>query len=749
MATSYKYETKYGLIRITECISNDKEIRVPSKIDGKNVYQICKGSFINLSVERLYIPTTVGKIEDSAFIGLNNLTYFECHNIDDFNLPFDMDCSNISVFSNSSKVADKFQKEKDDGLCLFKKVSYKNDIKWEIIDPVLKTAKITKFTLRGSSIVFPDFIDGYKVVKLDVIIDKPVLSVVFPKYLEEIPDNFLVEQERIITVTFPNTLKKIGKRAFYKTILKSFVMPKTVVLIDDEAFWDGHFLEKEPIYFKKGSVQKIELGTAVFSNKYLICHKNIHFVFNGIGTFYKCWIRNIYFYTDNDVIPSGNFIGSKLISLKGFENIRKIENRAFCDCNFYNRTFLNLRNVTEVGEDCFTSTFIDKVFIPKNLPLSPYMFSYSKVKSVTFERGYLFDTIPEGCFSNTTFLEHIRLPKSIRVIRRYGFYACRAFILNLKNVESIEDFAFSKSFISFANLHSLKELGFSAFESCIYLHYINFSRSTITKIPDKCFYKCDSLCEVSLSKTIKEIGVEAFFEDRQLKDINLRNIEKVEEKSFYNTGIQGEFKLLKMHILGKECFYGCINMTKVIFSKKVKVLPYNTFRFCTKLEYLRADGVEVFGMKSLSCTNIKEFVFPKSTVVIEPYTFLYSKIRKCTINQKNGFFNKNIFNLCDYLEEVTINGCKVLSSNSLSELRRLKTVVLGDDLIVFKTGAIHSNPSLTSVVIKNNKCAIQGKNFVKCKQLKTIYFNNVIEANKLIKRKGTDIKIRKDVADFK
>ena len=116
MATKYEYEIKYGLVRITNVLSDEREIIVPSILDGKNVYQICKKSFYCLPCESIILPDSIGKIEDNAFDELKNLKYFRCGYIDEINEPFNLSINTreIDIFTDSFKVANIFKEREEE-----------------------------------------------------------------------------------------------------------------------------------------------------------------------------------------------------------------------------------------------------------------------------------------------------------------------------------------------------------------------------------------------------------------------------------------------------------------------------------------------------------------------------------------------------------------------------------------------------------------------------------------------------------
>lgn len=61
-----------------------------------------------------------------------------------------------------------------------------------------------------------------------------------PANVEHIEDDAFYCCSKLTSITMPNSLKKIGKRAFYACKLASITIPSGVISIGDQAFYEGH-----------------------------------------------------------------------------------------------------------------------------------------------------------------------------------------------------------------------------------------------------------------------------------------------------------------------------------------------------------------------------------------------------------------------------------------------------------------------------------------------------------------------------
>lgn len=193
------------------------------------------------------------------------------------------------------------------------------------------------------------------------------------------------------------------------------------------------------------------------------------------------------------------FTGSQLKSIFIPNNVKKLDNYVFSNCN-------KLETVTiEEGITGFFDTKnvfsgctnLKTVNLPSSfLTLGQYMFA----NCTSLEEITLYgDRIPEGAFTGCTSLKKVNAPR-LCVVKSSAFSGCK----NLTN-------------ISFANIEQQSEIGIKAFSDCEKL--TNIYLGTVTKIEDSAFENCTSLEKLVFPSRLNSIYNYAFDGCENLTDV--------------------------------------------------------------------------------------------------------------------------------------------------------------------------------------------------------------------------------------
>ncbi len=245
--------------------------------------------------------------------------------------------------------------------------------------------------------------------------------------------------------------------------------------------------------------------------------------------------------------------------------------------------------IVSIGESAFyNSTFLETISFPKSLKtIGKYAFyQNSNLKSVTFSEGL--ETIDDYGFYGCLKIPSLAFPNSLKTIGGNSFFKCdRLSEIDFGNgVEEIEESAFSNETnitkLSFPS--SLKKIGNSAFSVCDKLETIAFSEG-LEEIGNASFALCSSLTKIALPASLKTIGPNPFYAVLKLNETNF----SVSSSSEYFTVVDG-----------------------VLYSKDMKKLvcyPYGK----TNEEYSIPSGVEELSARSFAyINNLKTLVMPKS-----------------------------------------------------------------------------------------------------------------------------------------
>lgn len=177
-------------------------------------------------------------------------------------------------------------------------------------------------------------------------------------------------------------------------------------------------------------------------------------------------------------VEDNAFYGCSILSNISLTNVETIGSRAFCLCA--KLTSLSLDNVKEIGNLAFAMR--DNDDSDPSTGIAGGLISVSMPKVIDLG-GWAFS----GCSQ----LKYISVP----------------------NVTSVGAYAFANCIkLSTMDLHNVKELGNGVFYNRaydnVYLRSVILS-DELENIPNKCFYGCKNLSDLTLPKSLKSIGYEA------------------------------------------------------------------------------------------------------------------------------------------------------------------------------------------------------------------------------------------------
>ena len=106
----------------------------------------------------------------------------------------------------------------------------------------------------------------------------------------------------------------------------------------------------------------------------------------------------------------------------------------------------------------------------------------------------------------------------------------------------------------------------------------------VTDIEYNAFSECYSLRIVSLPATVKNIGNKAFYNDRLLERVNIRNVTNINDYMAYNCyNLKSLVFNEEMTFIGTYMCYQCFGLVNVKFLGSVKQIYNNAFFSCTSL----------------------------------------------------------------------------------------------------------------------------------------------------------------------
>lgn len=182
----------------------------------------------------------------------------------------------------------------------------------------------------------------------------------------------------------------------------------------------------------------------------------------------------------------------------------------------------------------------------------------------------------------------------------------------------------------------------------------------VTTIESYAFAKLSKLKKVTLPSTLVRIGVGAFFECKQLQDVNFENVKFINEHAFDSCNIAGTPKFNSIVAIGsyafnknkiamlnlpksaqsldKGAFQGNANLDTVNFAADQIKIGEEVFSGCTKLKNVTINAAVISDKAFFECSNLEEITLGKEVAVIGQNAFGKTKVSKFNIEEGNATF---------------------------------------------------------------------------------------------------------------
>lgn len=543
-----------------------------------------------------------------------------------------------------------------------------------------------------------------------------ILSLEIPSSLDGYPVTSIGEQAfkdySIVDITFPDTIKKLYKGAFYNCEgLYNVVLPDSITLIDDCCFANcmGMISLKLP--------NKIEtLGCAAFFNTSIaeiyipksLKNTALDYSIIGIGVgsrmgpFSLSRLISITFEEGRESIPKGLFYGCAFLeevcipdsitkidvaafkdclSLKtitGMKNVNCINALAFADCiELTSVPFLENLETLESGAFYNTlklkSFMVPKTLVDTNMDYSIVgigvgtkigAFENSGLESISFESGV--ETVPFGIFKNCSELKSIYIPDSIVKIGACSFMECTGLetITGMNNVETIKALAFAD---------------------------------------------CEALTKIPLLKSLKTLESGAFANTSSLKNFTVpKSLDKCTmDYSFVGFGMGSKIGPFKNS-----------GLTSISFENETTKIPFGLFSDCNQLVDIHIPD-SITSLKNCcfkGCTNLKRITGMKNVSNIEDL----------------------VFYKCEQLSDVpTMKNLKSIGSGAFANTTALLDFKIDSNITSVNTsfsisgigiGTVYpfENSGLTKVIVSNNVTKLPAKLFYSSVNINQVHLNNTV-----------------------
>ena len=491
-----------------------------------------------------------------------------------------------------------------------------------------------------TEIVIPSYYNGKRVTEIGELAFnrmEDIVSVEIPDTITKIGKKAFSSCSALKTLKFGSALDIIGEYAFYFcSSLEEVVIPDCVEEIDDHAFYYCYNLKK--ISFGK-NINKI--GDYAFNEckklKEVLIPNNVLSI--GKSVFGNCYmLENVTLEDGLSVIGEGMFIGcSSLHEIKLPYSIKKIGNYAFARTSISEIILPN--NLVEIGEGEFKYSELSSIELPsgitrienetfmgcgaleeislKNIKYigNRAFYECGKISSVIIEDTV--DEIWDEAFAKTN-IENVYIPKTVNYLGKNVFE-------QKSKTEKIDIFCETSSFPWFwsenfnDNLNNVYwgTLSFGKTEDGIKWIETNDNKGITVLTCD------DSATDIVIPDMINGVKVtkiseSAFAYRWNLKSVSIgNNITKIYKSTFKSCSSLESVQLgSSIYSIGDNAFYGCISLKSITLPDGVIEIGEKAFENCYSLkEVALGSGLHFISSYAFgSCNSLESIIIPKSVV---------------------------------------------------------------------------------------------------------------------------------------
>ncbi|MBR4984440.1 MAG: leucine-rich repeat domain-containing protein [Proteobacteria bacterium] len=203
--------------------------------------------------------------------------------------------------------------------------------------------------------------------------------------------------------------------------------------------------------------------------------------------------------------------------------------------------------------------------------------------------------ICQDAFANDKNLSKIHIEGPVTRVGKHAF-------ANLPNLKSI-------SIETRAYMHI--DIGDCAFQNCTSLESVDIDN--IHSLGNKCFYNCQKIQKLKLSDTCQSIGHKCFSGCAALYAIKLpRVLKRLEEKTFYHSGIRDIVWPKSLLYIGESCFKNCNQLRAAMLPECCQTIDKCCFMGCENLKTVHLPlKLRVISDKALAnCRSLERIDWP-------------------------------------------------------------------------------------------------------------------------------------------
>ena len=259
-------------------------------------------------------------------------------------------------------------------------------------------------------------------------------------------------------------------------------------------------------------------------------------------------------------------------------------------------------------------------------------------------------------------------------------------------------FANCKSATEFRFPSTLVAIGARIFSGCSAVEVMDLSNTNISSAKIYPFMNCNSLHDIKLPETLKELP-NGFYDD-------------------CNGLVEYEIPSSVTKI-GYRLFWDCKNLKKVTIPSSITDMADGTFWGCEALETAIINAnVTIMGSVDEdytfnNCSSLKNVTLPSSLETLGEAAFINCKsLEEVEIPDSVTYIGKNVFSGCPSLKKVGFGSCKTIGDNAYRGTA-ITEAILPDTLESIGMLAFNKCESLKNVYVPESVTSMSSKAFTK------------------------------------
>ncbi len=194
-----------------------------------------------------------------------------------------------------------------------------------------------------------------------------------------------------------------------------------------------------------------------------------------------------------------------------------------------------------------------------------------------------------------------------------------------------------------------------------------------------------------------------------------------EKQNIFKTKLDSSLTILDfsqakyLKLIGKEAFYGCRQVKKIILNKNLERIGEGAFADCRNVEEIHwGEAIRKIGDGAFYNNNhLREIRLPEALDSLAPFAFYAcDSLRKVICNDKLSYIGERTFANCFAMKDLSLSkSLKFIGKRAFLNCAGISSVTLHEKIEVVDNEAFSRCSKLSSVKIKASNTSIEAKTF--------------------------------------